>query len=224
MGAFKDVRGQKISDNLLVLDIKRENKRTWYLCKCSLCGSTKWIRADLAKNYKSCGCLSKTTQFKIDDLTGQRFGRLKVTNKHEARNTTTYWLCECECGKFKWIDAKSLKNGESQSCGCLSAELASERGKNLGENLFNSYKEKYLYDKTNIAVISNKNLISTNTSGVKGVCWDNNAQKWRAYITFQGKQYKLGRFENKEDAIKARQEAEEKFFKPTIEKYKKERE
>ena len=35
---------------------------------------------------------------------------------------------------------------------------------------------------------------------------------WLAQIGFNGQKIKLGRFKNKEDAIKARKEAEEKYF------------
>lgn len=218
MKKVKDVRGQKINDNLFVLDIKRENNKTYYLCKCDLCGNKKWIRSDLAKKSKSCGCLAKNTQFKRDNLEGKIFGRLTVTDKYESKNKTTYWLCKCECGNFKWIDAKSLNKGETRSCGCLNSELASKRGKKLGPALFNTFKEKNLVDGTNLAVISREEPNSSNTSGITGVFFDKSKQKWRAYITFKNKKYNLGVFENKEDAIQARKEAEEKFFKPVIEK------
>ena len=59
-----------------------------------------------------------------------------------------------------------------------------------------------------------------NTSGVTGVFWHKKADKWTAQITINGKHYSLGLFEDKEDAIKARQEAEEKLYKPFIEKHK----
>jgi hypothetical protein len=54
-------------------------------------------------------------------------------------------------------------------------------------------------------------LFSTNTSGVTGVNWLKKNKKWRAYITVDNKQINLGSFENKEDAIKARKDAEIKY-------------
>ena len=56
------------------------------------------------------------------------------------------------------------------------------------------------------------NLPSNNTSGVIGVCWDKKAKKWKAFIMINGKQKHLGYFINIEDAIKARKEAEIKYF------------
>lgn len=48
----------------------------------------------------------------------------------------------------------------------------------------------------------------------KGVSWKKDKEKWKAYITIDKKQKHLGYFDNESDAIKARKEAVEKYFKP----------
>lgn len=66
---------------------------------------------------------------KFQDLTGLKFGRLTVLNKDEEatkKHHRTYWNCLCECGKNKSIAALSLKNGSTQSCGCLRNEKVFE--------------------------------------------------------------------------------------------------
>lgn len=73
--------------------------------------------------------------------------------------------------------------------------------------------KNHIIDDTNIQVISSAKPYSTNTSGHKGVLWDSERKKWKAEIRFQKKVYYLGRYDNKEDAIKAREEAEEKYHK-----------
>lgn len=50
-----------------------------------------------------------------------------------------------------------------------------------------------------------------NTSGVKGVDFDKSRGKWRAKIGKDGLKITIGRFKYKEDAIKARKEAESKL-------------
>lgn len=50
----------------------------------------------------------------------------------------------------------------------------------------------------------NKGLNKNNTSGVLGVCWDKGRGKWMARISHKGKAVSLGRFDNKNDAIAAR--------------------
>ncbi len=51
----------------------------------------------------------------------------------------------------------------------------------------------------------------TNTSGTTGVYWDKTRQQWKASIKVNYKMINLGRFKNKNDAIKIRLEAEEKY-------------
>lgn len=50
-----------------------------------------------------------------NDLTGQRFGRLTV--KEYAGNSK--WTCVCDCGNETKVLTSKLKNGHTQSCGCL---------------------------------------------------------------------------------------------------------
>lgn len=45
---------------------------------------------------------------------------------------------------------------------------------------------------------------SRNTSGVKGVCLVTNSDRWRAYITVDGRQVSLGRFDTRDGAARAR--------------------
>jgi hypothetical protein len=51
----------------------------------------------------------------------------------------------------------------------------------------------------------------TNKTGVKGVHWSEERQKWSAQIAYKNKTIALGRFEKFEDAVKARKEAEQKY-------------
>jgi len=53
---------------------------------------------------------------------------------------------------------------------------------------------------------------SNNMSGTKGVNWHKSKNKWRAFIGVKGKHIHLGLFENFDDAVKARKEAEKKYF------------
>ena len=64
---------------------------------------------------------------KMKDLTGQIFGKLtviKCAGKLDGRRY--HWLCQCECGNEKNVDAYTLKSGQSKSCGWLQKELAAE--------------------------------------------------------------------------------------------------
>lgn len=58
----------------------------------------------------------------------------------------------------------------------------------------------------------NKKRYKNNTSGIIGISWESDRSKWKAFIKIDGKESRLGNFLNKEDAIKARLEAEAKYY------------
>lgn len=58
----------------------------------------------------------------------------------------------------------------------------------------------------------NKSIQSTNKSGVSGVYWYKRDSKWKAQITIDNKAIYLGTFLNKDDAIKARLQAEKQYY------------
>lgn len=58
----------------------------------------------------------------------------------------------------------------------------------------------------------NKTKRKDNTSDVVGLSFHNKRNKWRAYITVNGKTKHLGYFKEKAKAIEARRKAEKKYF------------
>jgi hypothetical protein len=66
-------------------------------------------------------------------LSGKQFGRLTVIKySGRAKNNGSTWLCQCNCGKTKIIQAINLKSGNSQSCGCIKIEQSKARAKPHG--------------------------------------------------------------------------------------------
>ncbi len=59
----------------------------------------------------------------------------------------------------------------------------------------------------------NRKLQRNNTSKITGVYWHSQNNNWIAKININGKSKHLGSFNNKEDAIKCRLEAENKYYK-----------
>ena len=169
---------------------------------------------------------------KIKNEIGMKFGRLTVLNevepeiyiynksdKTEKLNRRRY-LCLCDCGNKKVIQRSSLISGGTTSCGCLKKELSQKWAKTLVNR--EEYKvgmERNFKEKTSLSALQAKKSV-TNTSGHKGVSWSKQHKKWETYITFQGKRKHLGLYADKQDAIKARLKAEEKYFVPVLEKYK----
>ena len=202
----KEIKGFK------VLDWKRENGRTYLLVVCPLCKKQRWMRKDRIDDPKtrSCGCYNiSENQFKSEDITGKTFGRLTAIRPTDkiASNGAVIWECKCSCGNITYNSIGLLKAGRVKSCGCLSTENSIKNGKYVGKTT----KEEYCIAGTNINNLTAK-INKNNTSGIKGVYWDKQRNKWVAQIKFKGHNYHLGRYAKIEDAAEARKEAEEKKF------------
>lgn len=61
------------------------------------------------------------------DLTGRRFGHLRVLNRAHAHASGAMWRCSCDCGKTCAVRAYSLIHGATKSCGCLRRSASQER-------------------------------------------------------------------------------------------------
>jgi hypothetical protein len=106
----------------------KNRKRTW-LCRCE-CGEEKVIEASSLMNgfVKSCGCLKHKKQ----DLVGRKFGMLTVISRSRVdKNRDVFWHCLCDCGNEKEVRGRSLKDGSTKSCGCLSINKNKERAEDL---------------------------------------------------------------------------------------------
>lgn len=69
-----------------------------------------------------------------------------------------------------------------------------------------------LINRTRSENSQNRGLPSNNTSGVCGVSWSKNRNKWEAYVQINGKKRNLGLYTNKDDAIAARIQAEKQYY------------
>lgn len=62
---------------------------------------------------------------KLVDLTGQRFGRLKVIRRAgSTKHNKATWHCICDCGNETIVCGAELRHGDTRSCGCLQREWA----------------------------------------------------------------------------------------------------
>lgn len=60
--------------------------------------------------------------------------------------------------------------------------------------------------------MQNKNTYTNNTSGVRGVIWDKESNKWYARVGVKNKKKSIGRFDTIEEAEKAVIEARKKYM------------
>lgn len=115
----------------------------WH-CRCENCGTERDVQySNLVEGKsKSCGCLRK--EVLSDDLTNKRFGSLVAKEPlynypKQCSEESTYWRCDCDCGNSFITTAKRLKQGNTQSCGCLVS-----KGENKIKELLISMGIEYL--------------------------------------------------------------------------------
>lgn len=178
-------------------EYKGKNKLYW-MCKCE-CGNIFYsTKTNIKKEkIKSCGCYQKKYQRekhlgKGKISVGEIFGLLKVVDTKVGEDGKTQYICNCECGNTITLSGSHLV--KRYSCGCMSRDYISD---------------------TNVKVESFTHLgkkSKRNTSGCPGVYWKREKNKWQARIYFNGKDKHLGYFDNKEEAIKARKEAENDLY------------
>jgi deoxycytidylate deaminase len=100
---------------------KFPKKRRTYICLCA-CGNEVEVTAgNLSRgNTTSCGCkFLKSTKYNFVDLTGQRFGFLKVSKKSDVMTKTrgVLWVCECDCGNVVELASNALTSFNNVTCG-----------------------------------------------------------------------------------------------------------
>jgi hypothetical protein len=63
-------------------------------------------------------------------MVGMRFGALTVLSeiKERDKNNFILYLCRCDCGNQKAILGSSMRDGRTQSCGCLHSLAVTKHG------------------------------------------------------------------------------------------------
>ena len=78
------------------------------------------------------------------DLTGKRFGKLKVIKRDLTPNKkkSAKWICQCDCGTVVSVIGTDLRSGHTKSCGCYHKEQASRFLRSLKSKSVNFHKSK----------------------------------------------------------------------------------
>lgn len=203
----------------------------WCLCDCQL--DIPETERKLISVYttnltrgitKSCGCLQK----EITSLIMSKPNRYYLSGEYGIGYTSTpdsygryefYFDLE-DYDKIKdytWSFSHDyLRDTKDRSVAMHQIILPTEDGfvpdHIHGAQTRNDNRKSNLRIATQSQNLMNTRLHTNNTSGVKGVYWRNDINKWSAGIWVNKKHISLGCYDNLEDAIKARQLAEEKYF------------
>lgn len=116
----------------------------------------------------------------FENLTGQRFARLVVSQRSEHRGGNARWDCVCDCGGVaKAVRAYDLKKGRVVSCGCFMREQVSKRRTTHGESM--KRPPEYYSWYAMIARCTNPNDAKYKYYGGRGIAV---CDRWRAYQNF----------------------------------------
>ena len=120
-------------------------------------------------------------------------------------------------GSFESFDiAKNIRDDVVQHANTAIQEVINTI-ETFREKHLATYRDEQFIENTHVGRISSKAINKNNSSGVRGVSWIANRGKWVATIGFKGKHYRLGSFDNLEDAKKARLAAEDKYYSQFLE-------
>ena len=198
-----------------------KNKRITWLCQCDCGNTTVVVGYNLtAGKTRSCGCMSgkkfdsngiKRHMVNTYDLQSKEYGIGKTSSGAE------FYFDKEDYDKIKDM------NWHLSSCGYIKTStpfmlmhrlVMGEIPPNMCVDHINHNKVDNR--KCNLRVVSNKenqqNKIQRTNSGRVGVSWHRNKNLWFAHICLNGKLKHLGAFSKKDDAIKAREEAEVLYF------------
>lgn len=229
MSRLKDLTNQKF-DRLTV--IKRvedyvstkdsSNKYVQWLCKCDCGNEVVALGTSLRSgSTKSCGCLSKelvskrSKKYNQYDLSNE-YGIGYTSNTNEAFyfDLEDYDLIKPYC----WYadDGYVFTNLKDGIISLHRLVMDCKHGDGLYVDHINH--DKLNCRKYNLRIVTNQqnsmnaSKRSDNTSGVTGVRFYEDRNKWNAQIMFNYKAINLGYFDTFEEAVKARKQAEEEYF------------
>lgn len=223
MWVANDLKGQRFG-RLIVMDRVENNKfgKSQWLCRCD-CGKNVIVNAGGLKsgNTKSCGCLKR-------DSASQRF---KKGNRYEIKGDTA--VLYTSKGTSFVIDTEDLLEVLSVTWniskdGYVRGHLKNNRGVTLHRFVMGVTDKHICVDhinhdksdnrKSNLRVCTysqnnmNRYTGSSNSSGLTGVCWDNQHQRWRAFIGVNDRNICLGFYKSFDEAKAARKRGEDKYF------------
>ena len=210
-----EMRG-KIFNQLEVIELdeikSKEKKRKYWFCKCLNCGKTNFsvegtkIRSG---HTKSCGCIGSVIPRieNVIDLLNQKFGALEVVSydkENSNKGKGAYWLCKCHncnSNKLVSISGANLRNGKTNSCGCIAS-----KGELQIKQFFENNKINYKAQQSFSNLVSDKNYCLRYDFSIK----DKN-DNIIGLIEFNGKQhYEITEFFGGEREFKERAENDQR--------------
>ena len=193
-------------------------------CLCD-CGSQTIVKGDDLRNGTtlSCGCLKKDVMSEIGKSNKQYNDHESCGKYVKLFDGNNVILVDTEdYDKIKdiyWsVGQKGYVSGDNHGVKVRLHRFITDCPPNLKVDHMGGEKTRCDNRKSNLRISTdaqndmNKKIAKNNSSGVTGVGWNKEQQKWAAKIGVNRKRIFLGYYANFDDAVKARKEAEEKYF------------
>lgn len=222
MPKYIDLTGEAYG-NLKVLRKDKSKKRTYWICECN-CGNKISVRQDNLKSGRiiSCGCYHKNiaskksknkkyNNYKIDSNVTYIYthgNKAIIIDKEDFDKVKDYCWSESSNG---YAQARTIEDSIILMHRLIMNPSDNELIDHENHNTLDNRKEN-LRICTQDKNMANQKTSKANTSGYKGVYWSKEKGKWYSKIGYKNKNIHLGYFSNIDDAIKAREEAEIKYF------------
>ena len=118
----------------------------------------------------------------MNDLTGQKFGRLVVLRfVGKDKWGQSRWSCVCNCGVEKIVRGNSLKSGATKSCGCLQKEKLIKRLTKHGHSTRTTMSKTYSAWHSIIQRCTNANNMGYQDYGGRGITV---CKRWMKFENF----------------------------------------
>ena len=187
MGKVEDLIGKRFNHwTVLEKAEAAADGTTMLLCRCD-CGTVKAVRLNHLKSgaTKSCGCLNK-----VEIPLGTKFGCWTVIADAKPRNQKRQYLCLCDCGTVRKVDAYDLKTGHTTSCGCMTKALIGKASKKHGDTKQGTKSRLYVIWTNMKARCNNPNNAAFLDYGDRGIkiCdeWENDFDSFKKWAIENG--------------------------------------
>ena len=219
MAELKDLTGQQFERLTVIKRVENDKQgSSQWLCRCDCDGKEIVLRGGNLRrgSTKSCGCLQiengkKNKKYNTYDLTGEFGIGYTLRNEPFYFDLNDYDKIKNYCW-FTDKDGYIITNPYKSNVIYMHRLVTNCPNEMEVDHIFHDVwdnRKEFLRIATKSQNGMNKEI--SKFSGLIGVTFNQN-KKWMAKITYNQKQIYLGSFINKDDAIKARLEAEKKYF------------
>lgn len=193
---------------------ERINRERAWECKCTVCGSMcKKSSSQLRICKVGCPSCSRSVNLRAGDRYHMLVAQHFVEYRAAKDGNHAVWLWQCDCGNTIEARADIVMRGDRTSCGCKTDQERRERAPTAPQ------KSGQLVEGTFLPRLKKNDLLPTNTSGYRGVYYNNRRQKWVAQIYFKGKQIVLGAYDDPAKASDVYQQAKAELHGGMLAKY-----